>query len=486
MYTTRSKFRRANFDVNQTLCWRMLSDDQCEEIYVTAAELLERTGAQVLSAEALDIFAAHGCWVEGDMVRIPTARLEWALRAAPSRITLCDRAGRRAALLETENVHYLPGSGATRVVDPATGTVRDFLLSDVADLARLSEGFSNLALVSAGGVPSDSEGSKTLRALEALLTYTTKPVLQEVCCAGQAAAAADMAAAVAGGAEKLRRNPYLVLSIACTEARSHSENALGAVIYAAKNGIPFVYHSKLVSGLTAPKAPAGTLVLALANTLVALVLAELVSEGAPVVAGASFSLRSGESAPTGAPEAGLMGAGFANLMRYLRIPSAGTAGISDSCLSDAQMGAETTYGLLTAALAGTNLVSGGGLLESGKLLSLSLLAMGDEVMGMLYRIMKSAKIDEDRMARGVIDEIGPGGYYLGAEHTNVFFKSEQYWPNLVTRMRIDDWIQAGEKTMGTRAGEYVRGLLAAAAEPTLDAHARQALRDVVTAAEAKL
>ena len=37
MHTTRSNFTRASFDVNQTIHWEMLSDDQCEEIFMTVS-----------------------------------------------------------------------------------------------------------------------------------------------------------------------------------------------------------------------------------------------------------------------------------------------------------------------------------------------------------------------------------------------------------------------------------------------------------------
>ena len=51
MYTTKSLYSRANYEVNQTTLWKMLSDDQCEEIFMTVLEVLERTGAEVENKE---------------------------------------------------------------------------------------------------------------------------------------------------------------------------------------------------------------------------------------------------------------------------------------------------------------------------------------------------------------------------------------------------------------------------------------------------
>ena len=60
MYTTKSRFKSCNYDVNQTISWKMLSDCQCEEILVTAMELLERSGDNVFSAAPRENFAKAG------------------------------------------------------------------------------------------------------------------------------------------------------------------------------------------------------------------------------------------------------------------------------------------------------------------------------------------------------------------------------------------------------------------------------------------
>ena len=489
MYTTKSLYRRANFDINQTICWKMLTDDQCEEIFVTAAELLERTGSHIDNKEARELFAANGCWVDGNIVRIPSAKLESAVRSAPSRITLCNKSGKRAVLMETENSHFGPYYGSEMIVDRASGKQRKITVADAVDTARLSESLNNVSFVSAPGKPEGfRKETAGLYALEALLLNSSKPIIQPVSNGKEAEMVAEMAAAAVGGFDALRQNPYVVFSINCNEPRFHSEDSLAAVMYAAKKGIPFIYQNKLISGVTAPKATAGTLVVALANNLVALTLAQFVSEGAQMIAGGNFTIFDDNNgvAPFGAPEAGLIGAGFSNLMRYLRIPSAGVSGISDSNVSDAQLGAEFTYGILTSVLAGTNLIGGGGAMESGKVASSAALAMTDEVMGAIHRIMRTFDIDEDRMARGVIDEVGPGGNYLGEDHTTFFFKSEQFWPNLTNRKRIDDWIADGSKPMGQRALEYVEDLLSQPAVELVNSKVAAEIKSILAKAEATL
>jgi trimethylamine--corrinoid protein Co-methyltransferase len=462
VYTTRSLYTRANYEVNQTTLWKMLSEDQCEEIFMTVLELLERTGAEVKNKEALEIFEKAGCWVDGNRVRIPTALSEWAVRTVPSRITLCNRNGKRALSLETTNVYYGPGQGNGQILDPVTGEIRKPLKADIVNTAIICDSLKNIDFAMNNGLPSDvAPAMAEVHAFEALVSNTTKPIVQNVENVAQAQAIVDIAAAIAGGLRELQKNPFVALYIATEGTLVHSDETLAKVIFAAKNGIPFVYNTKLVAGDTAPATPAGALVVAVADVLVGILLAQLVRQGAPVIGGGFFTIEDKANGikPLGAPEVELMGTGFANVMRYLRIPNFGFAGATDGKLSDAQMGLEAAFSILHAGLSGTNLIHGCGLLEYGLTGSLELIVMGDEVMGMTRRMMKGVEVDEERLARGVIDAVQPGGHYLGEEHTMKFFRSEFWWPTLMNRNRIDDWIAKGAKSMGQRVKEKTLDIL---------------------------
>lgn len=487
MYTTASRYQRANFDVNQTMNFRMLSDDQCEEIFVTALELLERSGAKIENQKALQVLKDGGCWVKGDIVRFPSAKVEWAVRTAPSRVTLCNRDGKRAMLLETENNHFGPALSASQLIED-DGTRRAFTKEDAADVARLCQRLNNIEFAASGGtVASDDSALANVYAMESLLKYTDKPIVQSACCESQAKILANMVAAVSPeGNDALRENPRLVLQAECSDSLIHSEDGLSVVMYAAEQGIPCIYSSCVVSGYNAPLTAAGTLVIALANALAGLVVSQLTAPGAPFIAGATFSINDtkSEAKPITSPEGAQCVAGFANLLRWAKIPSFGIGGNTDAQASDAQSGLETCFGILTAQLSGTNLVSCG-LFGGGDLFSKSLLVLNDELVQEIRRAISGFEIDEERMARGVIEEIGPGGYYLGTDHTSRFFKLEQHWPHLISRKRIDDWTNDGAKSLGVRAAEATNSLLSVQEESLLDVSALKALGDVVAQAEKK-
>lgn len=462
MNTTKSLYSQANNEVNQTIFWKMLSDDQCENIFMTALEVLERTGAEVQNKEALELFEKAGCWVDGNRVRIPSSLTEWAVRTAPSRITLCDRNGKRALSLETTNVYYGPGHENVNVLDPQTGEFRKPLKADVANTAIVCDGLKNIDFVMSNGQPSDVKPTMAeVHAFEALVSNTAKPVVQSVKTVEQAQAVVDIASAIAGGLRELQKNPFVVLHIQTEGTLTHSDNTLAKVIFAAKNGVPFVYNTKLVAGDTAPATPAGAIVVALADVLVGIILSQLVRQGAHIIAGGLFTIddKANGIQPLGAPEVELMGTGFANVLRYLHVPNFGFAGATDAKHSDAQMGLESAFSILHAGLSGTNLIHGCGQMEYGLTGSLELLVMGDRAMGMTRRIMKGVETNEERLARGVIDAVQPGGHYLGEEHTMKYFRSEVWWPTLMNRKRIDDWTALGAKPMGQRVKEKTQDLL---------------------------
>jgi uncharacterized membrane protein len=215
MCTTRSNYTRSDFEVNQTISWEMLSDDQCEEILMTALEVLERTGADILNKEAQDVFAEAGCWVDGTRVRIPSALTEWAVKTAPSRVTLCDRNGKRALRVETTNSYYGPGQGNAFILDPLTGERREPVKSDVANTGIVCDALNNIDFALSNGYPTDvNSATADLHVFEALLTNTTKPIIQPIQDVKQGQAILDMGSAVAGSLKEFQKNPFFAYSVA--------------------------------------------------------------------------------------------------------------------------------------------------------------------------------------------------------------------------------------------------------------------------------
>ena len=63
---------RSNYKANASTMLSILSPSQCEEIFLAAQEVLERTGVTYHDDEALQIMKKAGCYVDGNRVRIPS------------------------------------------------------------------------------------------------------------------------------------------------------------------------------------------------------------------------------------------------------------------------------------------------------------------------------------------------------------------------------------------------------------------------------
>ncbi len=114
-----------------------LTAAQCERLHEATLRVLERTGLLVEEPEALELLRRAGAAVDGARVRLGARLVEWALAVAPRSVTLYDREGRAAMVLEPRNVCFGPGSDCIYCFDHRTASRRRAVLQDVADTARL-------------------------------------------------------------------------------------------------------------------------------------------------------------------------------------------------------------------------------------------------------------------------------------------------------------------------------------------------------------
>jgi len=439
----------------------MLSDDQCETVLNGALEVLERTGAEIHSPEALEIFKKGGCFVEGNMVRFPSHLVEWAIRSAPSRIVLSNQKGERTMFLEGQNVYYGPGPTNTYTLDPFTGERRRPKKSDTVRAAKVIDALPNISFaMDCGTVMDVTPTLSDVHSFQAMLENTSKPIIHWGFGIDQYQDIIDMAAAVAGGMEALQRNPFILLYSESSPPLRHSSEAIDKAIFAAKNNIPIVYTPCTFSGGVAPATMAGTLVIAVADSLVGLVAGQLVRKGSAFVMGGLISTMDMSSTilSYGAAELSLLSAGLTAVARFMKIPMFSTGGCTDSKVIDTQMGLEAAFSILIAGLSGANLIHDCSYMEYGATSSLELMTIDDEIIGMVKKILGGVVVDDEHLAVDVIDKVGPGGHYLAEDHTMAHFR-ENWAPTLINRLRIDGWKAEGSKTMGQRAKEKCQDII---------------------------
>jgi trimethylamine--corrinoid protein Co-methyltransferase len=469
--------------------YRMFSDAQLDQLHLASLEILRRTGVRVYEAEALALLRDAGCPVSDEnLVRFPAAVVENALLYAPSRVALCDRGGAPRLYLEGHRTYFGTGSDLPNTRDLETGERRLSLLSDVANTARLADALPNLDFVMSMALPSDVPAETSdRRSFLAMTENTLKPL---VFTAWDEAGLADiiaMAGVIAGGAEALALKPFLLAYLEPTSPLRHSEDVLRKVLMMADYGLPFVYAPGPLEGATAPVTPAGSLAMANAEVLSGLVIAQLRRRGTPFVWGSGsgpLDMRT-MAAIYAAPEFMWHCMGMAELAHYYyRLPVWGFAGCSDSKLPDIQAGVESALWILWTALSGANLVHDVGYIESGLTCSYEMIVINDEIIGFVRHLLRGVELSAETLALDVIDEVGPGGNYLGSPHTVRHFRG--VWsPRLFDRRTFQVWAEAGQPTLLETARETARQALAAPPANPLPAGTLEALRQIAAEADAR-
>jgi trimethylamine--corrinoid protein Co-methyltransferase len=440
---------------------QLLSDSQISEIHSATLELLRQTGVKVLVPEVRKLLKKAGCWMDGEFVRIPPHLIEWAIRTAPSRVVLCDQTGNPAMELEGRKGYYGTGSDTPFVIDAFTGERRQAVLEDVGNVARLVDALEHIDFLMCMGIASDvTEEISDLYHFREMILNTNKPLVYTAWSRQNLEDIVEMAEAVAGGAEALRRNPFMALYSEPISPLTHAEESCQKLLFLAGKGLPIVYTPGMMIGGTAPVTIAGALVQALAEQLSGVLITQLIREGAPVV-GAGGILYMDMSAGLisyAAPEFMLAMTAFSEMYHHYQLPIFSFSGCSDSKSFDQQASAEGALWMLITALGGGNLIHDVGYIESGMTASYQQLVAMNEVAALVKRFMNGVEINTETIALDVISEVGPGGQYLDHEHTYQNFR-RNWIPELFNRGTHEEWKDAGKLTLGDQAAAKARKII---------------------------
>ena len=184
----------------------------------------------------------------------------------------------------------------------------------------------------------------------------------------------------------------------------------------------------------------------------------------------------------GAIETAMLNLACAEVGKHLGLPTHGYLVATDSKFVDAQAGAESARSAMLGALAGINMVSGAGMLESLACFSVEKLVIDAESIASAQRLTRGIEVRGDdvrgaTLATAMFAQTGLSGEFLKLKETRALFRQEQYLPSPV----IDRSARGSEPSVDilTRARTRVDELVSKYRKPSLPEDVLRKFEDIV-------
>jgi len=457
----------------------VLSDEGAEIVEANADRLLEEIGLEFREdTEVLEIWKNAGADVDGERVRFPKGMLRELVKTAPSQFTQHARNPARNVEIGGNNTVFAPVYGPPFVTDMDNGrrygTIEDF--RNFVKLAYISPWLHH----SGGTVcePVDLPVNKRhFDMVYSHIRYSDKPFMGSVTAPERAEDSVKMAQ-ITFGEEFVDQNCVMIQLINANSPLVFDATMLGALkVYAAANQACIV-SPFILAGAMSPVTVAGTLSQVLAEALAGCALTQLIRPGAPVVFGAfvsSISMQSG--APTfGSPEGTLLLNGAAKLARRLGLPFRSGGSFTASKVADAQSAQEAAHTITATVQAGVNFaLHSAGWLEGGLCSSYEKFIMDADQLGMMHVLAKGIDLSSEAQAMDALEEVGPGGHFLGAAHTQRNFEAAFFRSQIADNNSFEQWQADGELDAAKRANAIWKTQLREYTGPELDPGIDEAL-----------
>lgn len=450
-----------------------------ERVLAEAFELLQQPGVKVAPVAA-DLLGAAGVEVANGVAHLPEPLVRRALASVPREFFLYARDGQPAVHYGGDEVHFDPGSSCLNILDSDTALPRLAQAADLADLVRVAESLPEYAAQSTAMVCNDvpAEIGDFYR-LFIVLWYSNKPVVTGAFSGRTLPPMIELLAADAGSFEELKKRPRAVFDVCPSPPLNWSEFASANLIALARAGVPAEIVSMPLAGATAPVTLIGSVAQHAAECLAGITIHQLASPGAPIVWGAApaiFDMANGMT-PMGAMETVMLNLACSQIGKHLRLPTHGYMVATESKCIDAQAGMESATSAALGALAGINMISGAGMLDSLACHSLEKLVIDAEAIGSAQRLRRGVETSFSSFATQAFAQIGLSGDFLKLKETRTLFRSEQHFPSAVThRGEIPEGTVPEDSF--TRARMRVRELLDSYVPPQISGEVRDHLLEI--------
>jgi trimethylamine--corrinoid protein Co-methyltransferase len=459
----------------------LLTEEQVQQVHERAMQIMEEIGIDFLHPRATELFAKAGMKVEDTRVRFEPAFIEEQVKKAPPTFQVQARNPKNTVTIGGDHVVTAPVYGPPFITDLDRGR-RGATIADFTNFDKLAQATEQIHC--AGGTTVEPEdlplGTRHLDMVYSHIRWTDKCFMGSVISADNARDSIELAAIALGGREKIEKTAALLALVNVNSPLRYDDRMLGALLEYAAAGQPVLVTPFLMAGAMSPMGLAGTLAQQTAEALAGIALIQLVRPGAPCIYGSFLTntdMQSGSPA-FGTPESAMGILASAQMARHYRIPFRGGGALTSSKAPDAQAAYESMMTMWPTIMGGVHFVlHAAGWLESALLASYEKFVLDVEALRMFEWILrKGIPFDEEGFAMDAIREVGPGGHFLGAEHTLRHYRTGFYRPLVSSTDNFDRWNRLGARSADKVANQKWKEMLEHYQDPGIDSGADEELK----------
>lgn len=465
----------------------MLDAEGVQKIHDASMRLLSDTGILIVDyPAATEVFRQNGAKIEahnaGDLVKIDEDTLMHFVKMAPATFTQLARNPAKNVPIGGTHTVFAPVYGPPFVADYERGrrqaTLEDF--QNFSKLAYMSEHMHHN-----GGTlcePNDIDvKERHLDMLLAHLLLSDKAFMGSVT-HKENARDTVMMAEIVFGAEAIRKNPATIQLINASSPLRFDDRMFGALEVYAKANQALIVTPFIIAGAMSPVTLAATLAQQNAEALFGICYAQMLNAGTPCIYGsflANIDMKSG--APCfGTPEGNLALYAGAQMARHYHLPYRSGGNFTASRIPDAQAGYESASTMMATMQGGVNFVlHAAGWLEGGLIAGYEKFILDLEMCGMMAKYAQGISLSDEDFAWDAYAEIGPGGHFLGAQHTMRHYETGFYQHAVFNMDNYEKWEAEGSEDIYKKAHAMWQTMLREYQAPAIDPAIKDALTEFV-------
>lgn len=467
-----------------------MSQEQVEKIDNASMSILEEVGVVFRDDQAIEDWKSVGADVrDGDRVHLDRELVHELIKSIPENFTYHARNPENNLPFGNDHCMFVPMTGAPYLRD-IDDKRRSPTLADLADFHKLAHMLPAMHSSAHHIVePMDHAVShRHLRITYSSMKYSDKVFMGMTTSGKNAEDVLDMAA-IMFGEEYLQTHAVVTGNCNGNSPLVWDETMLSAMRAFNRRNQPVLCSPFVLGGANTPASTAPAVAQLNAEALSALAYTQVVRKGCPAIYGhylSTVSMASG--APmAGTPEISLMNYMIGQMARYYGVPWRTSNMLGGAKTLDAQAGYESSTTLMAVLLSGANYMwHSAGWNEAGMHCSMAKFMVDAEQCAMGYRMAEGIQWDDFDEALATVRDIGPGGHYLGHEHTLANFQKAFFMPKLFDNNSFEQWVAEGSKNITERALTEAKSLLNAYEEPKLDEGVNEALLDFVARREREI